>query len=211
MVRRLWSELKDLNAKPVSRSMRRILLGIYMFTTCCYFATAVIALFPWHATSRLYGPAAFIWVSIAVVSAPAWMRLLRRTSFVTSWDERAQVDFGRDYSQLTRRQQFDVRARVIREMQQGGKPADERDSLMQREAEHRAFRALKVGLPIFVAAYWVVCLCLPAGPVRVGLLIGAVATSVTVVPVMILPDFIRLWTEPDDVGEPRAVSAEREA
>jgi hypothetical protein len=65
-------------------------------------------------------------------------------------------------------------------------------------------------LPVFVVAYWAVCLWMPVGSVRGGLLISAVVLSGMVIPVMILPDLIRLWTEPDEAGETRVVT-EREA
>ncbi len=44
-----------------------------------------------------------------------------------------------------------------------------------------------------------------------GLLISAVVVSGMAIPVMILPDLIRLWTEPDEVREMQVMAMEREA
>jgi hypothetical protein len=70
---------------------------------------------------------------------------------------------------------------------------------------------LRIGLPVFVVAFWIVCLAQPAGPLRVGLLIGAVVMSGLVVPVLILADFLRMWSEPDAAPEPIVLNIKREA
>jgi hypothetical protein len=64
---------------------------------------------------------------------------------------------------------------------------------------------LKWGLPVSVAVYWAVCLSVPIGPVRVGLLISAVAISGLVIVVLALPEVIRVWAMPDETTEPQIV------
>jgi hypothetical protein len=199
------------NAEGYNRRMRRVLLGVSLCVCLVSFAAAVLSLCVGPGGGRFYGFAPFISVFQSFGMAVLWMRLLRRNASAMSWDQRAQMEFGRGYSELSRMHQFDVRVRVAREMRQGGRPADERDVAMQREASHRAAQILKIAVPACVLVYWIVCLFLPVGPVRVGLLISAVVMSGVAIPVMILPDLIRLWTEPDEVREMQVVAMEREA
>jgi len=202
---------RDLQARPMTRRIRRFSVAAYVFTILILFLTVGIYLLPFRDTTRLYGLAAFIVVWTYIGYAVFFLRILRRGSSVTSMEERVQLDFGRPYAKLSLMHRFDVRARVTREFRQGGRPPDERDAVVQREAEQRAFRILRIALPIFALVYWGVCLSMPLGPVRVGLLIGAVVMSVMLIPVMILPDVIRLWTEPDAAPEPNVVTIPGEA
>jgi len=202
---------RDLQARPMTRRIRRFSVAAYVITILILFLTVGIYLLPFRDTTRLYGLAAFIVVWTYIGYAVFFLRILRRASSVTSMEERAQLDFGKPYAKLSLMHRFDVRARVTREFRQGGRPPDERDAVVQREAEQRAFRILRIALPIFALVYWGVCLSMPLGPVRVGLLIGAVVMSVMLIPVMILPDVIRLWTEPDAAPEPNVVTIPGEA
>jgi len=202
---------RDLQARPMTRRIRRFSVAAYVITILILFLTVGIYLLPFRDTTRLYGLAAFIVVWTYIGYAVFFLRILRRGSSVTSMEERVQLDFGRPYAKLSLMHRFDVRARVTREFRQGGRPPDERDAVVQREAEQRAFRILRIALPIFALVYWGVCLSMPLGPVRVGLLIGAVVMSVMLIPVMILPDVIRLWTEPDAAPEPNVVTIPGEA
>lgn len=202
---------RDLQARPMTRRIRRFSVAAYVFTILILFLTVGIYLLPFRDTTRLYGLAAFIVVWTYIGYAVFFLRILRRGSSVTSMEERAQLDFGRPYAKLSLMHRFDVRARVTREFRQGGRPPDERDAVVQREAEQRAFRILRIALPIFALVYWGVCLSMPLGPVRVGLLIGAVVMSVMLIPVMILPYVVRLWTEPDAAPEPNVVTIPGEA
>lgn len=202
----LWERFEAIQLKRVSRRMRRLTIVVFMVTVLLYFGMAFFTLFPLHIGSHWYGPASCIWALMAMGYAVFWLRYLRRVTSAMSLDERAQMEFGKNYAELKPRHRFDVRVRVGREVRQGGGPRlDERDAGMQREAERLALRVLRIGLPIFVAVYWMVCLCLPVGLVRVGLLIGAVVMSGVAIPVIILPDLIRLWSEPDQARELRVV------
>jgi hypothetical protein len=72
-------------------------------------------------------------------------------------------------------------------------------------ANEAAFRFLRVALACFAAAYWMVYLWMPAGDWRDMLTDSPVLISWLVAFVISLPQQIEMWTEPDDVGEPRAV------
>jgi hypothetical protein len=213
MARRGWDGFLDMQARPVTRRLRKLFVGSYLFCISAQYAGVVFSLMRWRegAGSRIYGIGAFLYVSTAMGQALLWMFLIRRVNSGMSLEDRAQLDFGKPYGRLSSRQKFDVWVRVRREMQAGGRAPDERDALAQREAEGRAVRILQVGVPVFVTGFWVVCLCLPASGVRVGLLIGAAVMSVMAIAVVILPDVIRMWTQPDEVGEPKVVPMGREA
>jgi hypothetical protein len=200
--------LEKLNTIGYTRRVRRLMIGLSTFTCAVFYFNAVMDLSFSRSMGRFYGIASCISALTALGSALFWTRFLRQAAFSMSREERAQMEFGKPYSQLSKMHQFDVGVRVGREIRSGTRPSDERETAMQREAERRAFRLLRIALPIFVLAYWAVCLSLPAGPTRVGLLIGAVVLSGMAIPVMSLPDLIRLWTQPDDVGEPHVMAIE---
>jgi hypothetical protein len=48
-----------------------------------------------------------------------------------------------------------------------------------------------------VMAFWITCLLLPVVQLRVELVVAAVAISGVAIPVMILPELIRMWNEVD--------------
>ena len=78
-------------------------------------------------------------------------------------------------------------------------------------AEQRAFQVLKIVLPTFLVAYWVMCLCWGRKTIATGsLFLSAIVMTLMTMFVVILPNAIRLWTEADEAGEPRVVT-EREA
>jgi hypothetical protein len=198
---------------PMNRRWRRILLVIYLFAVGVNFLSAGVTLWSGRGSTRLYGVAAFISILSAFFLIGVQMRWLRRTASrvasTASLQERALQEFGKSYGMLSERHQFDVRVRRRREFMSGDRPPDERDEVVQREAERRAFGVLRVALPVLVLAYWAVCLWQPAGPERTGLLVAAVVLSATVIVVVILPDLIRLWTEADATDEVQVLMVER--
>jgi hypothetical protein len=211
MSQRFWDGFLVLQARPVTRRLRQLFVGSYLFCIGAQFAGVVFSLTRWRegAGSRIYGIVAFLYVSTAMGLALLSMFLMRRVNSGTSLEDRAELDFGKPYEQLSSKQKFDVWVRARREIQAGGRAPDERDALAQREAERQAFRILRIGAPVLVAGFWVVCLCLPPSGMRVGLLMGAAVMSGIAIAVVILPDGIRMWTQPDEVGEPKVM--EREA
>jgi hypothetical protein len=162
-------------------------------------------LYPWRDSGRLYGAASCISVFIAIGLGLFLLRLVRRVFLQVSLEDRAQMDYGKAFDRLTGIQRDRVKWARGREWKDGDSRADERDAALQRDAEGRAFRMLKWGLPVTVAVYWAVCLSVPIGPVRVGLLISAVAISGLVIVVLALPEVIRVWAMPDETTEPQIV------
>jgi len=145
------------------------------------------------------------------------MRIARRQYSAVSLEDRAQVVYGRAFEDLTERQQGRLRFELRLDLSGGvwwwwwKSDPDEREAAMQRDAEVRTFRILKRGLPVLAIVSWGVCLSAPIGPVRLGLLFSAVVISGVVFVVLALPEVIRVWMIPDEVGEPKVVTMEREA
>jgi hypothetical protein len=198
-----------LEKRRVSRRMRRICVGAFSLTVALYLFEAFFYLHPWRPTwqvsGRWYGLASFIAAWTAMTQAFFWMWFLGRIVRSPTLDELAQLDFGKPYDALSVMHRFDVRVRVRREMNRGGRPADERDALLERDAERMAFRLLRIALPVLLMVFWLVCLALPAGEYRAGLVMGVVMLTLVAIPVLVLPQAIRMWMEPDAAGELPAV------
>jgi hypothetical protein len=70
---------------------------------------------------------------------------------------------------------------------------------------------MEVLLPTLAVVYWLGWDLLPVGRFRAGWTDSPVVLTWVLLLVLALPQMIRLWTEPDEVGEPRVVAMEREA
>lgn len=136
------------------------------------------------------------------LSVPGSKRLV-----VKSLDDRAQVRHGLNFDQLSEAEQKEIlqRYRVWGYIVDPDRNPDERRIAMRLHANDAAFRFLKVALPVFVAAYWMVYLWVPSGPWRETLMDSPVLIMWLAVFILNLPTVIELWTEPDGLGEPRAV------
>ncbi|RSL16128.1 hypothetical protein EDE15_1637 [Edaphobacter aggregans] len=203
----LLRRLQMMGTKAIlTRRTRRWNLVACLFTPGMFFLTAIFDLYPWREHgSGLYGAASLVLCLAAIGMGRFLPRLVRRNS--VSLEDRARMQYGKAFVELTEMQQDRVKWRWGRELREQSSHVDERDAAMQRDAEGRAFRMLRRGLPVLAAVYWVVCFRAPIGPVRLGLLISAVAISGVVFVVLTLPEVIRVWTMPDDVSvvEPQVV------
>ena len=147
-----------------------------------------------------------VWgILIAVQTLAQWSRGER--VIVGSLDDRAQLAHGLNFDQLSEPEQKEIlrRYRVGRFLL--NQTPDERQEALRMQATAAAFRFLRVALLCFAAAYWMVYLWVPAGPWRETLMDSPVVISWLVVFVISLPQMIVMWTEPDAVGEPRALGA----
>jgi hypothetical protein len=152
-----------------------------------------------HFFWAVYGP------FIVISQLSQWRRAQQRT--VTGLDDRAQVDHGVNFDQLSGVEQEEIlrRYRVGRYLVDADWVQDERQEMSRLRANDAAFRFLRVPLLCFAAAYWMVYLWMPAGDWRDMLTDSPVVISWLVAIVISLPRLIEIWTEPDDVSEPRAV------
>lgn len=203
MQRRGWlKRLEELNANSATKPLRRLVVVIWLLIPTIGCMTAVMDLSSWHDSGRFYGVASCISCFTALGLAAVNILVFRRALLGTSLDDMARTVYAMPYSKLSHMQKDMVKWRLRQEYRKGGRAFDERELVMQREAERRAFRILRVMLSLLIVAYWAACLCAPVGQIRVGLLIGAVAFSGIALLVMVLPEVIRLWIEPNAAGEP---------
>lgn len=212
MGRSKWfTRLQGWGTKP-TRWQRRLLMAVALVSPVVYCLTAIISLYPWRDYGgRLYGMAAAIYSLMAIGMGMFLLRLALRSFSAVSLEEYARLAYGAAFEQLTVMQKDRVRWQYRQAWKEKNSHMDERDAAMQRDAEGRAFRMLRRGLPVLVVVCWGVCLSLPIGPVRLGLLFGAVAISGLVFVVLALPVVIRVWMMLEEVAEPRVVTMEREA
>lgn len=143
------------------------------------------------------------WLVIAIGEGKRWR--LSQQRWVTSLDDRAQVEHGMNFEQLSAAEQKEIlrRYRLGRFLLDWTE--DERQQASRMRANEAAFRFLRIALPCFAAAYWMVYLWMPAGAWRECLMDSPVLISWLVVFVISLPPVLEMWTEPDEAGEARAV------
>jgi hypothetical protein len=151
----------------------------------------------------------FFWAVYPIIifwsAGSKWFREQQR--IVTSLDDRAQVAHGLNFDQLSETEQAEILRRY-----RGGRRvldvewySDERQQAFRLQAKDKAYRILKSALPWFVAIYWALYLWVPAGDWRDMSMDAPIVVSWLAVFTVTLPSAIEMWTEPDEVGEPRAV------
>lgn len=127
-------------------------------------------------------------------------------------EDSAQMQHGVEFDALTnpeREQLFQVR---LRDFVLGRVHRDEREAELRLRSEGAAYRLLRPGLVVVVAAYWAVCLLGPFEAIRETLAITAVVMTWIAVAVLVLPTMVRMWTQPDQVpGEPQLVTQRDQA
>jgi hypothetical protein len=210
MLGRIWRAIQDWAATTTRRRRRAYLVFLLLLDASLLVMSAVNYFHHRHDAGHFDGFITCSWCLVAFANAFAFGGTPLRFHSITSWNQRAQIEFGKAYSELTKREQLIVRAETAREIREGVRPPDERDALLQRGAEQRAFQVLKIVLPIFLVAYWVTWLSFSSGPIGTTLFLSAIVMTLMTMFVVILPNAIRLWTEADEAGEPRVVT-EREA
>jgi hypothetical protein len=149
----------------------------------------------------------FFWavypVYVAISQLSQWRRAQQRV--VTGLDDRAQVEHGVNFDQLSEIEQREILQRYRIGTFRLDLFPDERQEMSRLRAGDAAFRFLRVALLCFAAGYWMVYMWVPAGDWRDMLTDSPVVISWLVVFVITLQSQIEMWTEPEDVGEPRAV------
>jgi hypothetical protein len=138
-----------------------------------------------------------------------WRR--RQSAPVSSLDDHAMEEHGVEFEQLGEAEQKDILRRYPVGMYLPNHRPDEREKELEREAKERAYGVLGWILPVLMVIYWVGWRLLPDGRVRAGWTDGPVVLTWVLMLVLAMPQIVRMWTEPDEVGEPKIVAAEREA
>jgi hypothetical protein len=128
-------------------------------------------------------------------------------------EDRALTKFDAEMGSLTPQEREAVFLENNRQLLRNSNDLDERARERCMQAESTAFRVLRLGLPLCVAVYWAVCFWIVGADNEGhrGLVMGAVAASWSVFGVLILPVVIRMWSDPDEVGEAKVVATKREA
>jgi hypothetical protein len=147
-------------------------------------------------------------MSLVIIAArPGLARFQPERLVVKSLDDRAQVRHGVNFDQLSDSEQKEIlqRYRVWGYVLDPDSNPDERQMALRLHANAAAFRFLRVALPCFAAAYWMVYFGVPAGDWRETLMDSPVLIMWLVIFVVTLPTIIVRWMEPDEIGEPRAV------
>ena len=130
-------------------------------------------------------------------------------------DDDALMHHGEQFDALTSRQReqlFQQRSKdlILGALLSARVERDEREAELRLAAERTAYRLLRPGLVLVVAAYWAVCLLGPFAAVRETLAIAGLAVTWVAVAVLVLPTMVRMWTQPNEVGEPQIVKTPKE-
>lgn len=126
-------------------------------------------------------------------------------------EDGAVMQYGLGFDALTEKQCDDLYERRFRDFALGRVSRDEREAESRLQAEGAAYRLLRPGLIIAIVGYWAVCLLGPFESIRETLAITATAFTWLAVAVLVLPTMVRMWTQPNEVGELRVVGAENAA
>jgi hypothetical protein len=199
-----WSKIRRFQRWENSRRARRVLvlgwillLGLFGWVT----------LIPTRASAFLALENAVLFLGVA------WLgfRAMRIRLAQPTLEDRAVMEYGAEFDELTERQRGEIFSRQIRDGFRGSVRQDEREAELRLRSEGAAYRLLRPGLVVVVAGYWAVCLLGPFAVVRAMLAVTAVVFTWLAFVVLVLPTMVRMWTQPDDVGEPRVVAMGREA
>jgi hypothetical protein len=126
-------------------------------------------------------------------------------------EDSAAMQYGSEFDALTEKECEELYERRFRDFILGRACKDEREAELRLQAEGAAYRLLRPALVIAVAGYWAVCLLGPFEPIRETLTITAIAFTWFAVAVLVLPTMVRMWTQPNEIGELRIVSPEKVA
>lgn len=126
-------------------------------------------------------------------------------------DDSAVLQYGTEFDALTDQQCEELYERRFRDFILGRACKDEREAELRLRAEGAAYRLLRPGLAIAITGYWAVCLLGPFESFRAALAITAIAFTWLGVAVLVLPTMVRMWTQPNEVGETRIVGAAKMA
>ncbi|RSL16131.1 hypothetical protein EDE15_1640 [Edaphobacter aggregans] len=192
------------------RRSRRLAIVLWVGLLGVWFWLAMHVAHVWR-DGGTDGELAFTFTLI-MMALGAWaLYISRRSMAETSLEDRAVAEHGVEFEQLSEPERGLLYQRLLRERVIGRAARDEREMALQQKAAWVAFRILRPALVLFVLGYWGVCFSRPCGSARSELVVSAVVVSWVVMGVLALPQMVRMWTEPDEVGEPRAVTMEREA
>jgi len=134
-------------------------------------------------------------------AASRWMQF----SFRATLADRATAEFGTDFHLLSESQRRELLFQQHRD--QGRMQQDEREADLRLHAQSTAYHLLLCSLILGVVVYWIACqLNLTTQTGVTFSLVALVGTVWLASFALVLPTMIRMWTQPDDPGEPKLVS-----
>ena len=194
----------------------------------------------WGNTRRVRRLVVLLWIAVLAVDPWVVMRLAQRfavlaqlpalllptlSQLLIAWlvframqiglaqptlDDAAQMQHGEEFDALTSEQREQLFQQRSKDLVLGRVNRDEREAELRLAAEGRAYRLLRPGLISVVVASWAVCKLGPFAVVRETLPITAIAVTWIAVAVLVLPTMVRMWTQPNEIGEPQIVKSEKE-
>jgi hypothetical protein len=197
-----WAKLLKFSRPSMSRRARRITVLGWIVLLAIY---ARIAFF----VARLDPAGAIGPVVIALLFAWFAFARMRISLSRISLEDRALAEYGEKFEALQQSERIALSEKYMRESIWGNRSFadDERETSLRLRSAATAYRLLRPGLVLVLAAYWAFCL---AGPfpdaTRDVLARTAIAFSFLVLSVLALPTMVRMWTQPDDAGEPKLVA-----
>jgi hypothetical protein len=132
MLGRIWRAIQDWAVTTTRRRRRAYLVFLLLLDASLLVMSAVNYFHHRHDAGHFDGFITCSWCLVAFANAFAFGGTPLRFHSITSWNQRAQIEFGKAYSELTKREQLIVRAETAREIREGVRPPDERDALLQR-------------------------------------------------------------------------------
>jgi hypothetical protein len=194
-----WSKIQRFQRWENSRRARRVLVIGWILLLGVF---ARVTLIPMRVSAVLGLENAVLFLGLA------WLgfRAMRIRLAQTSLEDRAVMEYGAEFDELTERQRGEVFNRQIKDGFRGSVRHDEREAELRLRSEGTAYRLLRPGLVVVVAVYWSVCLLGPFAAVREMLAVTAIVFTWLAFVVLVLPTMVRMWTEPDEVGEPKVMT-----
>jgi hypothetical protein len=124
-------------------------------------------------------------------------------------EDSAVMQYGSEFEALSEYQCEELYDRRFHDFLRGRACRDEREAELRLHAEGAAYRLLRPGLTVAVVGYWAICLLGPFEAARETLTITAIAFTWLAVAVLGLPTMVRMWTQPNEIGEIRMIGKEK--
>jgi hypothetical protein len=200
-----WITIRRISDWGNTRRFRRIVVLLWI---------ALLAIDPWMIV-RLSRHFAFL-AQLPVLLLPTLSQLLItwlafRTMCIglaqPTIEDGALLRFGVEFDALSTSQREELFQSRFRDFIFGRVLKDEREAELRMRAEVAAYRVLRRGLVFAGVTYWAICLLGPFESVRGTLVITAIAYTWLTIAIFVFPTMIRMWTQPNEAGETRIVSA----
>jgi hypothetical protein len=193
-----WAKIQRMSRSGRSRRARRFTVLLWIGTLGFM---ALVACFG----ARLWAVAGLLYTAslLSIVLFGAYR--IRIGLALPTMEDTAVMNYGAEFEALEEKQRGELVQQMIRDGIRGRVRLDEREAELRLQSEGEAYRLLRPVLVVAVGVYWTVCLLGPFAAAREMLAVSAVVFSWMAAAVLVLPTMVRMWTQPDEVGEPKVV------